>query len=86
MMKRQYTKSIEYPGYNVTVCRMDKDMNLYMFAKQVREEFEAFDVEILHVLSYYNSDRDALTCPYHLLNTPGPDAHHGVEVIWKEKD
>ena len=33
-------------------------------------------------LAYYNSDRDALTCPYHLLNVPGPNAEWGVEVIW----
>ena len=37
---------------------------------------------ISDVLSYYNSDRDPLTCPYHLLNVPGPNAEWGWEIKW----
>ena len=37
------------------------------------------------VLSYYNKDRDALTCPYHLLDVPGPNAEWGVEVKWHSR-
>ena len=48
---------------------------------------KVFHVELGHivtdVLSYYNADRDPLTCPYHLLNIPGPNAEWGVEVKWQ---
>ena len=33
-------------------------------------------------LSYYNMDRDPLTCPYHLLNVPGENAEWGWEIKW----
>ena len=40
---------------------------------------------VVEVLSYYNKDRDALTCPYHLLDVPGPNAEWGVEVKWHSR-
>ena len=38
---------------------------------------------VIEKLAYYNKDRDALTCPYHLLDVPGPNAEWGWEIKWQ---
>ena len=79
------TKTSLIHGYAYTVHPKPDDIGTKDWFDAVR----LFHVEQGHicteVLAYYNSDRDPLTCPYHLLGVPGENAEWGVEVKWHSR-
>lgn len=76
-------KSTEIHGYIYTTYPLPEGRDKLEYLKEII----LWHVEQGHVisdkLSYYNADRDPLTCPYHLINTPGPNAEWGWEIKWQ---
>lgn len=69
-------------GSNHTCHKVPDELTLHEWAQALKLWHTNQGHIISECNSYYNSDRDPITCPYHLINVPGPNAEHGIEIKW----
>ena len=79
---------IDEDGWAHTAHPMPKGDKPHKFARDLREAYEQAGKEVRDVLAYYNSNFDALTCPYSWITNPElrPEPTYGMEVVWKHSE